>query len=307
VNTVLDSLDLDGVIPEEMRRGGPRQRPPLPTQYPWEFLQGQIMAARILERAHLSIWWAGNWALYRAVYAMQVRYQNAFGGWAASGDDLWVLPFVDKVYGTRWTRTGGGRLREWEAGKNAGWAYVTRAREFGVRVRTFGNGTVTYAPWRDTYPWGAGVTLTAWPGAGWVFAGWSGDIADSALSVSLDVRGNKRIEARFAKIGRAAAKMEPLDTKATERVQLWNAEPNPCRAATVVRYSLPRAGHVRLEIFDARGRKIATLADGMETAGAHVREWRARDAAGRTVPNGLYFYRLHAEGRTITRKLLKTG
>lgn len=122
---IKNGLNIDGVMPDDMRRGGPFQNPPGHTNYAWGFMQGQIMAARILERAGMPIWAVGDSALYRAAYCLQVQFENLYGGWAASGDDEWMLPFLDQVYGTRWTQQ---QKHVWEHGKNVGWGYVTLSK-----------------------------------------------------------------------------------------------------------------------------------------------------------------------------------
>ncbi len=119
----LNGFNVDGLIPDDMQRGGPFQVPPEVTNYPWEHMQGLVMAARILERRGLPIWNAGDDAIYRAAYAMQVRLESQYGGWKAEADDLWMLPFLDAAYGTNWSEAVLDH-RKWQAGKNCGWAYV---------------------------------------------------------------------------------------------------------------------------------------------------------------------------------------
>ncbi len=75
--------------------------------------------------------------------------------------------------------------------------------------------------------------------------------------------------------------------------------PNPFNPRTCISYDLPRSGHVRLDIFDLRGRKVATLANEAKQAGRHFLEWDARGQA-----SGIYFYRISSEGRSVTRKML---
>jgi hypothetical protein len=124
--SVKNGLNIDGVIPDDMRRGGSFSDPPGYTGYPWGHLQGLVMAARILDRAGMSIWAIDNSAIYRAANCLQVRYEQAYGGWAASGDDEWLMPFLDEAYGTNWTAAYDPVASEvWEHGKNAGWGYVT--------------------------------------------------------------------------------------------------------------------------------------------------------------------------------------
>jgi hypothetical protein len=121
---VKQGLNIDGVMPDDMRRNGSFSNPPpsRSTDYHWGFLQGTVIGARILERFGLSIWEVADSAIYRASYAYQVRWQAAYGGWKADGDDLWMLPFFDDTYGTAWAE--GQPERVWEHGKNAGWPYV---------------------------------------------------------------------------------------------------------------------------------------------------------------------------------------
>ncbi|MBN2411924.1 T9SS type A sorting domain-containing protein [candidate division KSB1 bacterium] len=119
---VKQGLNIDGIIPDDMRRGTSFKNPPEHTGYAWETLQGIVMGARILERCGMPIWAVADSAIYRAFYAIQVRWENQFGGWKAEGDDLWMLPFLDAAYGTNWS--DGQPERVWEHGKNTGWPYV---------------------------------------------------------------------------------------------------------------------------------------------------------------------------------------
>ncbi len=88
---------------------------------------------------------------------------------------------------------------------------------------------------------------------------------------------------------------------ATELLQ--NA-PNPFRGSTAMLFALAERGRVRLEVYDASGRLVATPADGEFDAGLHSVAWKGRDAQGRAVPNGVYFSRFSANGVHQTRKLI---
>ncbi len=80
--------------------------------------------------------------------------------------------------------------------------------------------------------------------------------------------------------------------------------PNPVTPLTTIAYRLPRDGPVRLEIFDLAGRSVATLRDGSEAAGSHRIRWDGKDARGRLVPSGVYFYRLETPDGSESRKLV---
>jgi hypothetical protein len=74
------------------------------------------------------------------------------------------------------------------------------------------------------------------------------------------------------------------------------ALPNPFAAATAIRYRVTSAGRVGLAIYDAAGRRVRVLEDGVLGAGEHASVWDARDGSGRPVPSGVYFYRLSGDG-----------
>ncbi|OGC93718.1 MAG: hypothetical protein A2W25_06380 [candidate division Zixibacteria bacterium RBG_16_53_22] len=75
--------------------------------------------------------------------------------------------------------------------------------------------------------------------------------------------------------------------------------PNPFNAATVIRFILPTASEVRLEIYDIMGRKIETLVDSPQNAGPRAVSWSPGG-----VPSGIYFYRISADGRSFSRPMV---
>jgi hypothetical protein len=85
---------IDGVMPDDMRRGGPFQAPPAFTGYPWEALQGAVVQAELLERAGYPAWSWENNALLRAV---QYLYKI---GWVPQDDDRWIPCMINHAYGT---------------------------------------------------------------------------------------------------------------------------------------------------------------------------------------------------------------
>jgi hypothetical protein len=75
--------------------------------------------------------------------------------------------------------------------------------------------------------------------------------------------------------------------------------PNPFNPTTQISYGLPTDGHVRLEIYNLLGQKVATLVDEYQRAGLKTLDWNAADLA-----SGVYFFRLTADDFTATRKML---
>ncbi|MEO5988629.1 MAG: FlgD immunoglobulin-like domain containing protein, partial [Candidatus Eisenbacteria bacterium] len=84
-------------------------------------------------------------------------------------------------------------------------------------------------------------------------------------------------------------------------------EPNPSRGRTALRFSLPAAGRVVLELFDEKGRRVRTLLAGELPAGEHSRVWDGRDDAGSATAPGIYFARLSAQGETKLQRLTRVN
>jgi DNA-binding beta-propeller fold protein YncE len=80
--------------------------------------------------------------------------------------------------------------------------------------------------------------------------------------------------------------------------------PNPSRGPVRTEFALPRESHVRLSVIDLMGREVAVLANGTYSAGRHEASWNTD--AGRSVPAGIYFVRLVADGRAWMRRVVRT-
>ncbi|TVQ15585.1 MAG: T9SS C-terminal target domain-containing protein [Balneolaceae bacterium] len=75
--------------------------------------------------------------------------------------------------------------------------------------------------------------------------------------------------------------------------------PNPFNPSTIISYSLPETIHVKLEVYDMAGRKIATLLDQSMPAGQHEVVFNAGNLA-----SGMYFTRMEAGLFSSFQKML---
>ena len=75
--------------------------------------------------------------------------------------------------------------------------------------------------------------------------------------------------------------------------------PNPFNSRTTIAYQLPEHTSVSIQVFDVRGRIIATLVDDMVEAGHHQVSWN-----GANIPTGIYFCKMTSSAYTETIKLL---
>ena len=89
-----------------------------------------------------------------------------------------------------------------------------------------------------------------------------------------------------------------------EQFSLGQNYPNPFNPSTIIPYQLPSAAHVRLEVFNLLGQRIATLVAGDQPAGFHGTRWDGTDAAGRAVGAGLYLYRLRSGRMVATQRMV---
>ena len=58
-----------------------------------------------------------------------------------------------------------------------------------------------------------------------------------------------------------------------------------------------------MTVYDAAGRRVATLLDGPAPAGERRVEWAGKDDAGHAVASGIYFYKLEADGMSLSRRM----
>lgn len=82
------------------------------------------------------------------------------------------------------------------------------------------------------------------------------------------------------------------------RLVLHGNYPNPFRGQTLIRYELPQAGFVRMEVFNTLGQRVARLVEQNQPAG---RNEVAFETHG--LPSGVYFVRMEAGGRSLLRQM----
>ncbi|MCK4511487.1 T9SS type A sorting domain-containing protein, partial [bacterium] len=80
------------------------------------------------------------------------------------------------------------------------------------------------------------------------------------------------------------------------------AFPNPARSYAIVGFSLAAPGHVTVGVYDIAGRRVATLLNGVATAGAHRVTWDIAD--GRDIASGTYAYRIESAGESVSGKIV---
>lgn len=113
---VKEGYNIDGALPEEMRRGGPFHWPPTKTGYAWEGMQGSVVLAEILTRAGYPAWEWQDQALLRSV-----KFLYSIG-WTPTTDDEWQVWVINHAYHTDFPAALPAHY-----GKNMGWTDWTHS------------------------------------------------------------------------------------------------------------------------------------------------------------------------------------
>ena len=92
--------------------------------------------------------------------------------------------------------------------------------------------------------------------------------------------------------------LEPIPDK-PEVFSLNQNYPNPFNYSTTISYYLPEKGHVIIELFDVNGKRVQTLWNAHQTYGEHTLIWN-----GTGLSSGIYLYRIQANNRTQTLKMV---
>ncbi len=114
---VKNGHSIDGVLPDDQRRGGAFVWPPPHENYVYEALQGALAQAVMLHRAGYPVWEWQDRALLRAFEWLHREAQ-----YAAEGDDTWQPHVVNHYYWSDFPAPTPSR-----AGKNVGWTDWTHA------------------------------------------------------------------------------------------------------------------------------------------------------------------------------------
>jgi len=80
--------------------------------------------------------------------------------------------------------------------------------------------------------------------------------------------------------------------------------PNPFNPVTNIRFDIPEESHVRLDIYNVTGQKVATLVNGSLQPGYHSIQWNGTNGAGKQLASGMYIYRISSREFTAVKKLV---
>jgi len=93
--------------------------------------------------------------------------------------------------------------------------------------------------------------------------------------------------------------IEPIGNTIPDKFELNQNYPNPFNPVTNINFSIPKAGFVKLVVYDAVGKEVAQLVSGQYNAGSYKVDFNAFGLS-----SGVYFYRIDTEGFTDIKKMM---
>ncbi|MCL4549206.1 MAG: T9SS type A sorting domain-containing protein [Bacteroidetes bacterium] len=92
---------------------------------------------------------------------------------------------------------------------------------------------------------------------------------------------------------------EKVEEIIPSKYELSQNYPNPFNPSTTIRYSIPEAGNIKLNVYNMLGQEVASLVNGFKQAGTYSITWNANNLA-----SGIYFYTLQTGSFRISKKML---
>jgi hypothetical protein len=97
--------------------------------------------------------------------------------------------------------------------------------------------------------------------------------------------------------GQPSAIIPAHENQLSQKFALDQNYPNPFNPTTIIKYNLRESSRISLKIYNLAGHEIETLINGFLSAGEHEITWQPK-----SLPSGIYFYRLQAGEFSETKK-----
>lgn len=256
--------------------------------------------ARVMAVKELEVLVNGDGSLYLTTNFGATWTQTNAGSTALPGERLSSMMFVGDTlyasvyqsqigsalvkssnYGNTWTpipnNIPGGNSQLAGLAKEGGHWFIG-AEVGGIYTSTNGE---TFVNWSEGLPSGGDTTVKAY---------------------SFAIAGNYVLAATNWGVFRRPMSQLSVSQGGENQVRAFRLSqnyPNPFNPSTTIRYELPIASDVRLEIFDVLGKKVATLVSERQAAGEQTVTFNTNALA-----SGVYFYRLKAGSFIETKKML---
>ena len=143
---------------------------------------------------------------------------------------------------------------------------------------------------------------------GWHWSLWNWNNTPDFNYVHLDqTYGTHYMDSILVHLNKKSTSVREVDSR-PESFSLLQNYPNPFNPQTTIRFTVPRLSvlpaHMKLRIYDLRGRLVETLLDGTRSAGTHSIIWNGKNSEGRVMATGIYIYELVVGKTRVRRKMM---
>jgi len=150
-------------------------------------------------------------------------------------------------------------------------------------------------------------TLGYTPGTTWQFAYYKTGVGFTNIDIST-INEPTKVTAKirhFSEIGAGDQTLANIGEEVLSTIpkdfELKQNYPNPFNPGTSIEYSLLKGSNVSLKVYNLLGVEVASLVDGYKSAGSYRINFDASDLS-----SGVYLYKLKANGKTLSKKMLLT-
>ncbi|MCP4634767.1 MAG: T9SS type A sorting domain-containing protein [candidate division Zixibacteria bacterium] len=95
-----------------------------------------------------------------------------------------------------------------------------------------------------------------------------------------------------------------IDGMIPEEFELFNTFPNPFNSTTNITYNLYVPADVKIDIYNIKGQKVASILDDYQSAGTRYYTWSGTSDDGQPVGSGIYFCRLQVGDNMKIQKMV---
>lgn len=143
------------------------------------------------------------------------------------------------------------------------------------------------------------------PGTHWLFTYYKQGVGFVNLDISTINQPDKVIckLRHFSEVAGSTEAELNVDELIAGRIptdfELKQNYPNPFNPSTMIEYSIPEKNFVRLSVYNAIGKQVAVLFEGVKEKGVYRYNFNAAN-----LPSGVYIYKLETNKRVLSRKMI---
>jgi hypothetical protein len=144
-----------------------------------------------------------------------------------------------------------------------------------------------------------------WEKIGFVNGNGNSNSLKKYMFIDKDISGSSKLSYRLKQIdfnSRYNYSQVIEVNAAPDKFELFQNYPNPFNPATIITYSIPKAGIVTLALFNVLGEKVSQLVNGYKEPGRYKIELKAGNSG--LLSSGIYFYSLKSGNIQLTKKML---